>query len=110
DRWIRPLARMLDCSPALIRLCKKGKRKLSAEAAARVRTLVDLGPAGTIVRDAMTAALPRAEPVATHHAAKLAIAELLKAGLLTSSGQRPPTSSGRIIGPLTCSRFRDSDD
>jgi hypothetical protein len=107
DRWIRPLARLLDCSPALIRLCRRGERDLSAEAAAKVRDFVDLGPAGTIVREAMKAALPHARPVVTHRAAKRALAELAKAGLLTSSAQRPPVGRGRIVGPFTCSSPAD---
>ena len=103
DGWIRPLARMLDCNPGLIRLCKTRGRMLTAEAASKVRNFVDLGPAGMIIREAMKVAFPHARPVVTHRATRRALAELSKAGLLTSSGQRPPADGGRIIGPFTCS-------
>jgi hypothetical protein len=104
------MARTLDCSPALIRFCKKGKRALTAEAAAKVRSLADLGPAGTIVREVIKAALPNAKSIVTHSAAKLVVAKLSKAGLLTPSGQRAAASQARIVGPITCSRLDSSDD
>jgi hypothetical protein len=101
-RWVRPLARALDCSPALIKQCRKGQRALSGEAAARVRAMADLGPVGQLIRKVVEEAFVDARPIQTHRVASRLALELSKANLLTPSGIQMAVAEGRPAGAITC--------
>jgi hypothetical protein len=101
SRWLRPLARMLECNPGLIRSCKKGERVLSGEAAAKVRALADIGPVGEIVRRILERTIRDTRPVITHGVATAIVTELTNAGLLVPAAQRTPVSAGRPNGQIT---------
>lgn len=100
-RWLRPLARFLECNPGLVRQCKKGERVLTGEAAARVRALADIGPAGAIVRRIVEQAIPDMRLVTTHNVARRIVIELSNLGLLEPDARRKPVTGGRPSGPIT---------
>jgi len=83
ERWIRPLARAIGCDSRSIFFVKSGERAMSAEMTAKVRAFAYLGPVGLTVRDAIKRTMPEARPIDAHRAAQRAVAELLKAKLVT---------------------------
>ena len=101
ERWLRPLARALQCSPALIRQCKDGRRALSGEGAARVRAMADLGPAGQLIRQVVAEVFAHARPVQTHRVATRLVLGLSKANLLAPSGMWIAPLEGRPAGAIT---------
>jgi hypothetical protein len=101
DQWVRPLARLLDCNPSLLRQCKKGERALAPQAAAKVRALAQLGSAGEIVRKVVGSTCKGSRPRSTHLAALVIMSELAKRGLLVSSLTASTRVEDKIDGPIT---------
>lgn len=81
-RWMRPLARAIGWSPRALRFWKDGERPVSVEATRAIRAFSELGEVGEIVRAAVQIAIPRIKARQAHAAARQALVDLAKAGLL----------------------------
>jgi hypothetical protein len=80
--WRSRLAKVLDVSDRMIRFYESGERRISPAIAAKVRHLVDIGPAGTVVRATIRRIDPHIPLFTAHLMAKQILVDLASLGML----------------------------
>lgn len=96
SRWRTPLAKALGLSDRVIRYYQSGERRISPPIAARVRSLADIGPVGTVIRATVRKVGPGIPPFTAHRIAKQILVDLGSLGMLAKcqSGDSKGARSG----------------
>lgn len=74
--WRKPLARLIDRGPRMVRLYARGTFPVPLAIAAELRRLTDIGEAGALIREAIRRAVPELRPFDANTAAKEVLAAL----------------------------------
>jgi hypothetical protein len=82
SRWRTPLAKALGLSDRAIRYYQSGERRIAPRISARVRSLVDIGPVGIVIRATVRKIGPGIPPFTAHRIAKQVLVDLGSLGML----------------------------
>lgn len=85
--WRKPLGRLIERSPRMIRNYAGGSR-IPPEIADKIRRYTDIGETGFLIRDAIRRAAPMLPPFVAHAAAREVLAALTTAGALADATAR----------------------
>jgi hypothetical protein len=92
-RWKLPLARTVGYGREALHHYSTGGRRISPLLAARIRAIVNIGPAGAAIRRSIKNSMPEMPTFTAHRMAKQIILDLASLGLLAEN------SSGHIARP-----------
>jgi hypothetical protein len=93
-RWKLPLARIVGYGREALHHYSTGGRRVPPLLAARVRVIVDIGPAGTAIRRSIKNSMPEIQTFTAHRVARQIALDLTALGLLAEN------SSGDNRRPL----------
>jgi hypothetical protein len=88
-RWFKsPLARALGRHRCMIRKYSSGEQRIRPRLAAEIRAIVNIGPVGTVIRNAIKKSMPEIPTFRAHRMAKQIVLDLTSLGMLAQNSSR----------------------
>jgi hypothetical protein len=85
-RWFKsPLARALGRNRSMIRKYSSGEQRIRPGFAAEIRSIVNIGPVGTAIRNSIKKSMPEIPPFTAHRTAKQILLDLISLGMVAEN-------------------------
>jgi hypothetical protein len=85
-RWFKsPLARALGRNRSMIRKYSSGEQRIRPGLAAEIRSIVNIGPVGTAIRNSIKKSMPEIPPFTAHRTAKQILLDLISLGMVAEN-------------------------
>ncbi len=85
-RWFKsPLARALGRDRSMIRKYSSGEQRIRPGLAAEIRTIVNIGPVGTAIRNTIKNSMPEIPTFTAHRTAKQILLDLISLGMVAEN-------------------------